>query len=154
MLKINSAIPPSLIWLHCPQINIWHYSNWTSPGWTADIREERVQVPAAVPNPISHLSVPPYKYSSNKPKSIGPQMRLPTRFDSLTLTSSYHLTQNTAVLTNCYVANSVTGISACLLLGNRLMCLRAWTDPLVGPKGWKWAGDLAQDNIKKDLEEM
>jgi len=29
----------------------------------------------------------------------------------------------------------------------------AWTDRLVGHKGWKGTGDLVQDNIKMDLEE-
>ena len=34
------------------------------------------------------------------------------------------------------------------------MCLRTGTDRLVGPKGWKGTGDLVQDNIKIDLQEM
>jgi len=34
------------------------------------------------------------------------------------------------------------------------MCLRTRVDPLVGPEGWKGRGDLVQDNIKMDLEEM
>ena len=35
-----------------------------------------------------------------------------------------------------------------LLLGQRVMCLRTGTDPLVGPKGWKGTVDLLHDNIK------
>jgi hypothetical protein len=30
----------------------------------------------------------------------------------------------------------------------------AFTDPLVGPNGWKGTGDLVQDNIKMNFEEM
>ena len=41
-----------------------------------------------------------------------------------------------------------------LLLWNGLMCLRTGTDIVVGPEGWKVRGDLVQDNIKVDLEEM
>ena len=41
-----------------------------------------------------------------------------------------------------------------LLLGQRVMCLRTGTDPLIGLKGWKGRGDFVQDNIKMDPEEM
>ena len=30
----------------------------------------------------------------------------------------------------------------------------ACNDPSVGPKGWKGTGELVQDNIKIDLQEM
>jgi len=58
----------------------------TSHGRTANILQLPVQVPAVAPNTISQISGPPYKHSSNKPNSSGPQMRLSTTFDSLTLT--------------------------------------------------------------------
>ena len=41
-----------------------------------------------------------------------------------------------------------------LLLRNRLMCLRTGTVRLVGTEGWKGTGDLVQDKINVDLEEM
>ena len=86
MLITNTALPPSpYIFTACkltdlPRIEL------TSLGRTADIRQEIVQVPAVAPNTISHISDPPYKYSSNKPNSSEPQMCLSTTFDSLTLT--------------------------------------------------------------------
>jgi len=58
----------------------------TSLGRTADIRQLPVQVTAVTPNTISHISDPPYKHSSNKSNSSGPQKRLSTTFDNLTLT--------------------------------------------------------------------
>jgi len=57
-----------------------------SLGRMTDILQLPVQVPAVKPNAISHISDPPYKHSSNKPNCSGPQKRLSTTFDSLTLT--------------------------------------------------------------------
>jgi len=34
------------------------------------------------------------------------------------------------------------------------MCHRTGTGTVVGPEGWKRKGDLVQDNIKMDLEEI
>jgi len=67
----------------------------TSLGRTADILQLPVQMPAVAPNTVSHISDPPYKHSSNKPNSSGPQMRLSTTFDSLTLTYSRTIAHRT-----------------------------------------------------------
>ena len=83
MLKINTAIP---IYFMARKLTAVTIMELTSLGRTAYIRQLRVQVPAVAPNTISHISDHPYKHSSNKPNSSGPQKRLSTTFDSLTLT--------------------------------------------------------------------
>ena len=86
MLIINTALPlPPYIFTAFRLTDLTRIE-LTSLSRMAYIRQVRVQVLAVAPNTISHISDPPYKYSSNMPNSSGPHMRFPTIFDSLTLT--------------------------------------------------------------------
>ena len=115
-------------WLH-ESDSMSRKSNWTSLGRMADIREVRVQVPAVRPNILSHISDRHYKYSSNKPNSSEPQMRLSTTFDSLTLTyprTIRHKHNSPYQLLFCQQCDGK--FQPARLVRNGLMCLRTRTD--------------------------
>jgi len=122
-------------WLH-ESVSMSHKSNWTSLSRTADIREVRVQVPAVRLNIVSHISDPPYKYSSNKTNSSGPQMHLSTTFDSLTLINPCTIRHKHSIPYQLLCCQQCDGkLHPARLVRNGLMCLRTGTGPLVGTKG-------------------